>query len=44
MVLNAAFSPDGQRVVTASGDKTAKIWWIPEPQALVDYARAYVPR
>ena len=23
---NAAFSPDGTRVVTASGDKTARVW------------------
>src|SRR6516164_3050939 len=25
-VLSAAFSPDGSRIVTASGDKTARIW------------------
>ena len=25
-VYSAAFSPDGSRVVTASGDKTAKVW------------------
>ena len=25
-VTSAAFSPDGQRVVTASADKTARIW------------------
>ena len=23
---SAAFSPDGKRIVTASGDKTARIW------------------
>ena len=23
---SAAFSPDGSRIVTASGDKTARIW------------------
>ena len=26
MVRSAAFSPDGTRVVTASGDKTARVW------------------
>ena len=25
-VNSAQFSPDGQRVVTASGDKTARLW------------------
>jgi WD40 repeat protein len=25
-VLSAAFSPDGSRIVTASDDKTARIW------------------
>src|SRR5437667_444527 len=25
-VLSAQFSPDGQRVVTASGDRTARVW------------------
>jgi WD40 repeat protein len=25
-VLSAAFSPDGKRIVTASGDKTARVW------------------
>jgi WD40 repeat protein len=25
-VTNASFSPDGQRIVTASEDKTARIW------------------
>jgi WD40 repeat protein len=25
-VLSAAFSPDGSRIVTASNDKTARIW------------------
>jgi WD40 repeat protein len=26
MVSSAAFSPDGQRVLTASGDTTARVW------------------
>src|SRR5262249_30019052 len=26
MVISAAFSPDGTRVVTASWDKTARVW------------------
>ena len=26
LVNSAAFSPDGARIVTASGDKTARIW------------------
>ena len=25
-MLSAAFSPDGQRIVTASIDKTARVW------------------
>ena len=25
-VYGAAFSPDGKRIVTASADKTARIW------------------
>ena len=25
-VMSAAFSPDGRRIVTASGDQTARIW------------------
>ena len=25
-VTSASFSPDGSRIVTASGDKTAKVW------------------
>ena len=44
-VWSAAFSPDGTRVVTASFDKTAKIWRVfPTTQALIDYAQSIVPR
>jgi len=25
-VIGVAFSPDGKRIVTASGDKTARVW------------------
>ena len=25
-MLSAAFSPDGKRIVTASDDKTARVW------------------
>ncbi len=42
-VNHAAFSPDGQRLVTASSDNTAKIWLVGS-QAIIDYARAHVPR
>jgi len=40
-----AFSPDGQRVVTASKDKTARLWPVfSNTQALIDYANQIVPR
>jgi len=29
MVMSAAFSPDGARVVTASSDNTARVWDAP---------------
>jgi WD40 repeat protein len=34
-LLDAAFSPDGKRVVTASGDQTARVWDARSRQALV---------
>jgi WD40 repeat protein len=44
-VWSASFSPDGQRVVTASDDGTARIWRIfPTAQALVEAAKEAVPR
>ncbi len=30
LVFSAEFSPDGKRIVTASQDKTARIWLTPE--------------
>ncbi len=42
---HAAFSPDGSRIVTASLDKTARLWPnYPTTQSLIDYARCIVPR
>jgi WD40 repeat protein len=44
-VVGAAFSPDGQRIVTASSDKRARVWdAFPDPQALVARCKAAVPR
>ena len=31
LIYAAAFSPDGNRVITASADKTARIWNLPLP-------------
>ncbi|MBI84238.1 MAG: hypothetical protein CMJ81_13635, partial [Planctomycetaceae bacterium] len=39
-VLSAEFSPDGQRIVTSSADKTARIW----PLDPVAAAQAHKPR
>jgi WD40 repeat protein len=44
-VASAAFSPDGAKVVTASDDRTARIWRVfGSTQELIDYARSIVPR
>jgi len=47
-VNSAAFSPDGQRIVTASADKTARIWDVHfammKPQQLVQEVCAQLLR
>jgi WD40 repeat protein len=44
-VRSAVFSPDGERILTASDDTTARIWRIfPTAQALVDRSKMVVPR
>ena len=35
-VRNASFSPDGERIVTASDDNTARLWDIPNFDSLLD--------
>jgi WD40 repeat protein len=43
-VVSAAFSPDGSSLVTASLTAT-RVWRVfPTTQALIDYARATLPR
>jgi WD40 repeat protein len=45
VVWSAAFSPDGSKVVTASYDRSARIWRVfRTTQELIDYARSIVPR
>ena len=44
-VLSAVFAPDGDRILTASADGTARLWEaFPTSQALVDRVKAEVPR
>lgn len=41
-VLSAAFSPDGQAIVTASADRTARIW--PSVGTLLKEAESLIQR
>lgn len=44
-VRYAEFSPDGQRIVTSSDDRTARVWHLyPDTQALVTRAQQLLPR
>jgi hypothetical protein len=43
-VYSAAFSPDGQRVFTASLERAAQIWDVLDRQALVSHAKVEFPR
>ena len=39
------FGPDGDRILTASDDNTARLWEaFPMPQALIERVEAEVPR
>jgi hypothetical protein len=43
--LRAQRFPDGQRIITASQDKTARIWDVfPDTEALVSRGKADIPR
>jgi hypothetical protein len=45
VVMSAAFSPDGKRIVTASSDQTARLWEISaNTQELVSHAKTAIPR
>jgi WD40 repeat protein len=43
-VTSASFSPDGLHVLTNSRDYKARVWRVPRCQALIDLARAELPR
>ncbi len=44
-VLSVAFSPDGSKIITASSDKSARIWpAFTSTQHLVDHLKASMPR
>jgi WD40 repeat protein len=43
-VTTAVFAPDGDGILTASEDNTARLYAFPESQALLDQTKAEVPR
>jgi WD40 repeat protein len=42
--FSAHFSPDGQQIVTASFDQTARIWDNPSIKELIERAKKRLPR
>jgi WD40 repeat protein len=44
-VMAANFSPDGNRIISGSGDNTVRVTWVPRTkQELIETARARLPR
>jgi WD40 repeat protein len=43
-VNSAAYSPDGQWIVTASGDGTARVWWWGDVEDSLAAAQSHVTR
>jgi WD40 repeat protein len=38
-IISAVFSPDGQRIATGSGDRTAKVWEAASPEQVAEWQR-----